>query len=39
MPYGVVADDAFPQEVYMWKPYPGRFSGLMASIWMIYNYR
>lgn len=39
MPYGVVADDAFPQEVYMWKPYPDRCTGLMARMWMIYNYR
>ena len=39
MPHGVVADDAFPQEVYMWKPYPDRTTSLMARKWMIYNYR
>jgi hypothetical protein len=37
--YGIVADDAFPQEKYTRKPYPGRCKGRMARAWMINNYR
>lgn len=39
MPHLIVADDAFPLETFMIKPYPGRFTGLMPRDEMIYNYR